>query len=163
MVPRTYGRILAEVERLKRIGAVEKRGRPPANADSAEFRIKSRVWKTALSALPPAERSEWIQECKSIASELQLSRSDYAKLGAANRRDDITADRQLFRQTQANKKAKARRILAIKEAVIVLNTSGKRVTSKTVAKCLEQTLGLILAPDTIRKLLAQIRQGRPRV
>lgn len=156
----TYGRILAEVERLIRIGAVEKRGRPPADADSAEFRTRSRLWKKALVSLPSAERREWLKECKSSASELTLHRSYYAKLGAANRRDDIRADGQLLRQTQVNKDAKARRILAIKAVIVVLTTNGEKVTSKTVAKQLEKAGEPTLKEDTMRKLLTQIRQGR---
>lgn len=160
MATSTYGRILREIDRLMRIGAVEKRGRPPLDTEKPDFRFQRQVWGKAVESLPPAERSEWKEYVSRSNVDLRLSRSHVAKQAAATRRGDSTVDGQLTLQTQANKRAKADRILAIKRAVTYLESHGKRVTSKTVARQLERAGEPPLKEDTIRKLLAEIRQGR---
>lgn len=158
----TYGRILQEVERLIRIGAVEKRGRPPVDSATPKFRMQNRVWKKAIQSLPPAERSEWEQLVKRSAAELSLGRRYLAKMAAASLRGDTAVLGRLLQQTQKNKDAKNLRMLTINAAMIALEKSGSRVTSKTVARQLESAGEPTPKLDTIRKLIAQIRQGRTR-
>ena len=159
----TYATVIDEIERLIVTGAVDRRGRRPHDPETREWAIFTRALSLALKReeLPSEVKQRWISYADEINKDvLAKDYNDHARQSAYTRRKVAGSDSQLLTQAKANSSAKEVRLDQIRLAMAHVDAKGRKIKSKTVAQALIELRLPELKPDTIRKLLSEIRRGR---
>ena len=177
-----YASLLVKAKRLLESNAIDKRGRPPADADQAQFYRESRAFKMALKSMPSEFQREWNAYIDSdpVYKSIRLdSRIEHAQARAYTRGErrlnasgadiaDQSAKLSDIRRMavipahEAHQIARQARLAAVDRAMAALESAGIKVGTKTVARELERQSGqpCEVKLDTLRKYISEIRHAR---
>ena len=165
-----YGVIWKEMQRLLQTGAVNRRGRPRNDSENELFHRQTRAYKLALKNLPSDLKADWARQPKLLAHLPKLQDSIYAQDRARTRARNrlqmglAPTEPALLRQATRRSTERTDRLQAVNSAIDVVQTSNRRVTSKTVASAMKNLYGdkYDVATETIRRDIAKIRRDRPK-